>query len=135
VDLNKHREGCFGNADPITVGFRMCLDAIRGWMFINAPGEMCIPVFDNVSSDLRKQLQEAFRACRKPLNTMEGSKGKWDHVVDDLYFGDSAYSVGIQAADVCAFFINRHLHEKKDTEDLYRLLEPHIAYGEVVPRN
>jgi len=133
VDSEKHRSGLFSDAEPITVGFKICLDAVQDWMEQHAPGEMCLAVFDNVSPKLRQALQQAFRGSRKQLDTMEGSKGKWGNFVDDLYFGDSAYSVGIQAADLCTYLIKRHLEDKRDTETLYQILKPHIVTGKVVP--
>ena len=133
VDSDKHKCGLFSDAEPITIGFKICLDAVQDWMQIHAPGEMCLAVFDNVSAKLRQALQQAFRNSRKPLDTMEGSKGKWGNLVDDLYFGDSAFSVGIQAADLCTYLIRRHLNGKKDTEALYQLLGPHIVSAKVVP--
>lgn len=107
VDVDRHKSGIFSSAHPITVGFRMCLDGIQSWMERYSPEEMCMVVFDNFSDRApeRRGLQLAFREGRTPLDTMEGSKGKWRNLVDDLCFGDSEFSVGIQAADLCALLI------------------------------
>jgi hypothetical protein len=48
-----------------------------------------------------------------------------------MYFGDSADSIGIQMADMCAFLINRHLAEKQDSEWLFKIIEP-LIYSEMV---
>src|SRR5437868_3770446 len=37
VDLDRHRESIWGSADPLSVGFKICLDAIEDWCAQNAP--------------------------------------------------------------------------------------------------
>jgi Protein of unknown function (DUF3800) len=54
------------------------------------------------------------------------------NLIDDMYFGDSADSVGIQAVDMCAFLIRRHLAGKEDSEWLYKIIEPNVT-GTVWP--
>ena len=49
-----------------------------------------------------------------------------------MYFGDSADSIGIQAADMCAFLIRRHLAGKQESEWLYKIIEP-LILGSVWP--
>jgi hypothetical protein len=50
-----------------------------------------------------------------------------------MYFGDSRDSVGIQMADICGFFINRHLNQKAYAEGFYQVFSEQIAYEKVVP--
>jgi len=54
-------------------------------------------------------------------------RGILEHLHDDMYFGDSKFSKGIQLADVCALVIGRHLLEYSDTEDLYQKLSKNIV--------
>lgn len=54
------------------------------------------------------------------------------NLLDDMYFGDSADSVGIQAADMCAFLVRRHLAGKQDSEWPFKIIEPHIS-GSIWP--
>ena len=48
------------------------------------------------------------------------------YLFDDIYFGDSKGSLGLQLADICMFFIHRHLLGKADAEGFYKIIEPHL---------
>jgi hypothetical protein len=54
-------------------------------------------------------------------------------MVDDIYFGDSKDSLGIQIADMCGFIIRRHLSGKTDSEYLYDQIKDDIYLGKVAP--
>jgi hypothetical protein len=43
-----------------------------------------------------------------------------------MYFGDSKYSIGIQIADLCSYFIARRLAGDSETEHFYKMIEPQI---------
>ncbi len=134
IDNDKHKLSMFGNAPPVTVGFRDCLDGLEIWFERNASKELGMVVFDNIDSkDVRMQVLTAYREYRARVTSAGGSRGKLKHLHDDLYFGDSAYSYGIQAADVCAYLINRHLNGRENTEYLYEELEPAIVHAKLIP--
>ncbi|MGA8836841.1 MAG: DUF3800 domain-containing protein [Candidatus Sulfotelmatobacter sp.] len=59
--------------------------------------------------------------------------GPMFHFHDDMYFGDSRYSMGIQLADLCAYFIARHLDGDAAIEKFYKKIEPHIVFSEQHP--
>jgi hypothetical protein len=82
---------------------------------------------------MKADLQSAFRANRRRLKSTAHTRGTLEHLHDDMYFGDSAYSVGIQLADICGFIILRHLEGKEDTEYLFKNIEPHICFGDLEP--
>ncbi len=50
-----------------------------------------------------------------------------------MYFGSSKNSVGLQLADVCVYFIARHLAGKPDSEGFYDTIKDQIAFSEVYP--
>jgi Protein of unknown function (DUF3800) len=52
---------------------------------------------------------------------------------DDMYFGDSKYSIGIQLADLCAFFIAKHLEKKPEAEGFYGLISSQIVFSKAHP--
>jgi hypothetical protein len=47
-------------------------------------------------------------------------------VHDDMYFGDSKFSIGIQIADLCSYFIAGHLEGDSEKEHFYKLIDPQI---------
>jgi hypothetical protein len=54
---------------------------------------------------------------------------------DDMYFGDSSLSVGLQLADVVSFVVLRHLQGKEDTEFLFKQIERNIVFGKIEPES
>jgi len=134
VDVDRHKLTLAGDAPPVSVGLRICLGGVNSWIEKNDPDEIAIPIFDNVSNGpVRNAVQNAFRLCRKRMNIDGGDCGQWKHLHDDLYFGDSQHSVGIQAADICTYFVNRHRNGRLDTEYLYEKLKGNIFCGITYP--
>ncbi len=88
---------------------------------------------DNSNKQLKRQLQDTFHQFRFRVNSSPMVRGELGHLLDDMYFGDSKYSVGIQLADICGFLIGRHLLGKTDTSTLYEQLASNIFKGEINP--
>lgn len=59
--------------------------------------------------------------------------GELFHFHDDMYFSDSRYSIGVQLADLCAYFIARHLNGDSETEGFYKMIQPHIVFSKSYP--
>jgi hypothetical protein len=136
VDVDKHVLTLGGDAEPVSVGFRICLGGVESWITEHDADEIAIAIFDNIPDKAaRNAVQKAFRLCRKRMNLAGSDRGQWKHLHDDLYFGDSEHSVGIQAADICTYFINRHLNKRLDTEYLYEKLKDNIFCGRVYPES
>jgi hypothetical protein len=158
VDLRKLRSGIYATAHPADISFRLCLSGVEEAFKKQAeerraeivsiaseqqfPGALVVsdPQFDDFGilicdkgNAKEKEIQKAFWANRRRLKSAAHTRGELDHLHDDMYFGDSAYSVGIQIADICGFLILRHLEGKADTEHLFKDIEPSICYGEVEP--
>jgi hypothetical protein len=148
VDLRKLRAGMYATASPIDVAFRLCIPEIERWLRKNKPEqtkdfEHCgIIIADDTKNPHHKtQMQKAFRADRPHYRPSVGDDDApfykvippLAHIHDDMYFGDSAYSRGIQLADMCCFIVSRHLQGKEDTEFLYKKIEPHIFSAKIEP--
>jgi len=146
VDAHKLRGSLFATSTPLDVAFRLCIPEIERWFVENDPEQMGIIIADDPSNNHYKtQMQSAFRSFRKKIRVTtekdsEGKllkareeKGTLDHIHDDMYFGNSNFSKGLQVADVCSWVIQRHLEGKKDTEFLYKEIEGQIFFGKVVP--
>lgn len=152
VDLERIRHEVVGSADPQDVCFRICVKGIDDWTSQKlqdqiTPGlpkdeliekmaelwikELVLVIADECSDKkLRDILQRSYRSLRP--RRKEG-ESKIYHLHDDMYFGDSRYSVGIQLADLCSYFIARNLERDAEILGFYELIRPYIVFREVYP--
>lgn len=151
VDISKTKREVFGSADPLDIAFRICLreidrvvrdrafaedakneeEEIRQWF-----EALVLLIVDECPNKQRDMLQNSFRNLRHPLPSMSKNilpGQRLMHFHDDVFFGDSRYSAGIQLADLCSYFIARHLQGDEEIRPFYELIEPHIAYGQFYP--
>jgi hypothetical protein len=161
VDLSKLRNEVYASADPLDISFRVCLDGIHSWAnttVINKaiaenPGsdvadiearipsimngwmqQLVILIVDECpDKKTRDALQRTYRDLRRPLRSLQGLTPPLIHFHDDMYFGDSRYSIGIQLADACSYFIARHLEGTVEAEGFYEMIRPHIVHSHVYP--
>jgi hypothetical protein len=138
VDKAKHRAGPYANHRPIDVAFRFCAAGVEKWLRQNGNDDIALLISDDTSDVKEKEsIKTAFRQLRKKLRFRGGldgmDPGPLQHMVDDIYFGDSKDSLGIQIADMCGFIIRRHLSGKTDSEYLYDQIKDDIYFGKVVP--
>ena len=148
VDLKKLRRSLYATAQPVDIAFRLCLEGIEKWfqstekeavpfkeVNYDADDHFGILISDDTKNvHVKDTMQKAFRAHRRRLKSVSHTRGLFvEHLHDDMYFGSSSYSVGIQLADICSFLILRHLQGKEDTEYLYDKLKPHIIHSQVIP--
>jgi len=144
VDTHKLRASIHATSTPADVCFRLCVPEIEKWFVEKSPSELGILVCDDTTNqNLKRQFQSSFRAGRpkakmKVLKNEDGSpvisdysRGRYEHLHDDMYFGNSSTSDGLQLADICCFIIHRHLEGYEDTEELYKVIEPHIFSAKV----
>jgi hypothetical protein len=144
----------YASADPLDIAFRICAEGVDHWIGAQLEekfqyyrqhmeefddekkgellsGDMGILIADDCEGKSKAAIQRSFRKMRGHYR-QEESRLKRLH--DDMYFGDSKYSVGIQLADLCSYFIARHLDGDAATEGFYKLIEPHIVYSQVEPK-
>jgi hypothetical protein len=51
-----------------------------------------------------------------------------------MYFGSSKDSVGIQLADLCAYFVAKHLENNDpEAESFYQIFSELIVHSEIAP--
>ena len=133
----------YGSASPLDFAFRMCTRGIGDWLLKSALAEMqtkdvtdmnggshfALLIADDCDKAEKAILQNSFRSMRKRLRPPNFDAGILLSLHDDMYFGDSRYSIGIQIADLCAYFIARHLMGHAEIEHFYKMIEPHIVSG------
>jgi Protein of unknown function (DUF3800) len=139
VDLDHLRQQAYASANPLDFAFRMCLSELGGWSnrkvlksiqdrsIAPEPGSnLALLIVDECDKADKIILQNSFRSMRKRLRPPDFDYGQLTFLHDDMYFGDSRYSIGIQIADLCAYFIARHLSGDEETERFYKMIEPQI---------
>lgn len=155
VDLVRLNKMVYGSADPLDIAFRICAKGVDDWIgktvderfkhykehkedFGENPAShllsenMAILIADDCDSKTKASIQGSFRKMRTH-HRRTGEKSKLRRLHDDMYFGDSKYSIGIQMADLCSYFIARHLDGDAASEGFYKLIEPHIVHSQIMP--
>jgi hypothetical protein len=69
---------------------------VEQWFSENAKDALGVLITDNFDEGKKRSLKRVFRESRKSLP--DKSELSLDHLIDDMYFGDSADSIGIQLA-------------------------------------
>lgn len=156
VDLVRLSTEIYASANPPDICFRACLDGINSWaeqdtakqihaklgnhienystenmtphVLDGLLNRLVILVVDECDKNIRETLHKSYRSLRPPRNVTTIS-----NFHDDMYFGDSRYSIGIQLADLCSYFIARHLEGDQETEHFYELIHPHVCSSQVHP--
>jgi hypothetical protein len=114
--------------------FRRCIQGIAGWFHENPSDQVGLLICDDTKNqNIKHNMLKAFRSYRRRLKSTQHKRGLLEWVHDDLYFGDSAYSVGIQVADICTWAIQRDLQKKPDTEYMYETFKHNIFFGIIEP--
>jgi hypothetical protein len=160
VDIAEVRNQIYGSADPLDMSFRMCCHGIESWKVreimkragITQPHnltpeeigtktlnagfltELVMLIVDDCDRrEIKQTLIESYRQLRPTREAKNITTSQLFHFHDDLYFGDSRYSIGIQLADLCAYFIGRHLAGDVEIDGFYQKIEPHIVAAELHP--
>ena len=137
--VNKRRlnEMLYGSADPMDICFRICMQGIEKWMGEHHPKDFALLIVDDCESkDIKKTLRKSFRQFREKLNRKPEPIDLLCplHLHDDMYFGNSKDSIGIQLADLCGYFISKHLRGNDvAAEGFYEIIKDCIVYQKVEP--
>lgn len=139
VNLKQHEQSLYGAAIPQDVAFRKCVSGVGDWIAQRALEELAksgdpeqyfaLFIMDEAAQgdkETQRTLQKSFRSLRSRFRLSNVQANRLPFVHDDMYFGDSKYSVGIQMADLCSYFIARYLAGDTETEHFYKMIEPQI---------
>lgn len=145
VDMGRLQREVYASADPLDISFRICAKGIQAWLSKTITGptedaiverwmeELVILIVDECDKKVRDSLQRSFRSLRPPRMHRDQSPTRLFHFHDDMYFGDSRYSLGIQLADLCSYFIARHLAGDSEIDSFYDMIRPHVVYSDTYP--
>jgi len=141
VDQNLLSQQLYASASPIDIAFRLCVEGIEDWIVKHPPStsepnslsDFALLIVDDCDKNTKATMRQTFRCLRGKIRPPNFEPGKLGHVHDDLYFGDSKDSVGIQLADVCSYVIAKHLIGDESIAEFYQIIEKQIVYGRVEP--
>jgi hypothetical protein len=135
IDTRALALSAYGSANPIDVAFRMCTLGIENQMAMLHPQALCLVIMDETKDGaLKSQLKRSFNSVRGKLSTLRETGRRLWHIHDDMYFGDSRDSVGIQIADLCNYFAARKLKLRMtDSQDFYEIFSERIVCSKAEP--
>lgn len=119
----------FEVANPLVAAFKLCLLGVEKWaqdqharnnpsnaILVDYIDDYLFIADDTDDKELKKRLRYSFRLLRSQRPYVRGVSNRLYHSHDDMYFGDSRQSVGIQLADLCTYFMQRRLLLGTDTD-------------------
>jgi hypothetical protein len=133
VDLAKLYATNFASANPVDIAFRVCIRIVEEWFQTNDSLGLGLLISDDSDKPSKNVMLNAFHVLRRSVVTSPPMRGELENLHDDMYFGASKRSKGIQLADVCTLLISRHLAGYSDTDELYQSLAANIFNGKIEP--
>jgi hypothetical protein len=151
IDLVKLGRCSYRSANPLDMAFRLCTQGVHQWLLQNAldsiakadndaPSALAMFIADGGDKKDDNDLQRSFRELRQRMRPPDYNGGDLALIHDDMYFGDSKYSIGIQLADLCGFFIGKHLENLIEgavpdpaAEGFYDVFKDKIIYSRIEP--
>jgi len=134
VDRKKLELSLVGSARPLDMAFRLCALGVEDWARYQHPqdqfGVINIDFKDQYllilddhpkNPEIKKQLYASYRSLRAAHPWSRHTENRLWHAHDDMYFGDSRYSVGIQMADLCNYFMMLHLRNDDEGGEFYEM--------------
>jgi Protein of unknown function (DUF3800) len=144
VDDGELSKNPMGSAKPFDMAFRMCLLGIEEWARSMHPQRhgsitldfkdffLCV-MDDTTDNGLKHQLRASYRLLRSKRPYGGPAYHRLWHAHDDLYFGDSKESVGLQMVDLCNYFVWRHLCGREDEVGFYQMIAKQIICAKSEP--
>ncbi len=123
LEKAKFRKLVYGSASPLDVCFRICMKGVEKLVAQSRPDTFALLIVDESNKE-RKAIRDSFYEYRERLPAMTDLP----RFHDDMYFGDSRFSIGIQLADLCGYFVAKHLEKSVDGEAFYELIKDLCVY-------
>jgi Protein of unknown function (DUF3800) len=141
--------GLFGTARPLTAAFRLCVLGVEDWarkqhaqmdqgISIDYKDNYLLIIDNTNDIDLKRQLQGAYKVLRAKHPYLKPHDNRLWHSHDEMYFGDSVTCLGIQIADLCTYFMQRHLLKRDKAhpdkaDEFFNLIAPHAICAKPEP--
>jgi hypothetical protein len=127
-------QGLLEIAHPLVPAFKLCALGIEMWAkklhgnnsVVDYSDQYMLIVDETKDQELKKRLRRSYRLLRTARPYIANSVNRLWYAHDAMYFGDSRDSVGIQLADLCTYFMQRHLsnpnpNAEDDGESFYKM--------------
>jgi uncharacterized protein DUF3800 len=139
---SSYAKGLFGTARPVSAAFRLCALGVEDWarkrhaqfdqgVALDYADNYLLIADNTTDQELKKQLQTSYKVLRSshPYSTPKPHDNRLWHSHDEMYFGDSVSCLGIQLADLCTYFMQRHLLKRDKThrdkaDEFFNLIKP-----------
>ena len=116
--------------DPTAIDtcFTPCMRSIEQFVSRFQPPEVVMLIVDDCNQPIKQVLKQSFRELRQPIRKPIQSPGQLWHFHDALAFADSRDSVGVQVADLCAYFMSKHFkNDDPVAEGFYGIIKQHLV--------
>jgi hypothetical protein len=134
VDTRALSNSAFGGANPIDVAFRMCARGIERKIAPGGDGALGLLIMDETKeAALKNQLKRSFNSERGKSAPPSRNPRRMFHMHDDMYFGHSRDSIGIQISDLCNYFVARKLKIRGDSERFYNIFAQRVFCAKMEP--
>jgi hypothetical protein len=135
VHKAKMEELIYGSADPVDICFRVCVKGVQDWIRQLADLDIALLIVDDwEQKDIKRTIRKSFRQMRKHSRAPQYEKKQAWLLHDDMYFGDSKDSIGLQLADLCGYIIGKHLKGDVAAGAFYEIIKGNIFYSQVEPK-
>ncbi len=134
VNVQKLHRQPYASAVPIDIAFRLCIPGIEDLMAKerSKSGQGFALLIADDNKEQKQILKKTFKELRRQIRPPSWHPVTW-HIHDDMYFGDSKDSIGIQLADLSSYFIGKHLEQDQAAEGFYQIFKDQIVYSKVEP--
>jgi hypothetical protein len=96
---------------------------------------LCIADENKKNREVKEKLLKTYRALRARHPFIPPHENRLWHAHDHMFFADSTDCLGIQLADLCAYFVRRHLAGDSVTEHYYKRLADNIICAKPEPES
>lgn len=143
VDKAALKRSAFASSQAIDVAFRICACGVSDWVsrpvlgengeVVSNPNQFMLIADDTDDKTLKQMLRSSFRVLRpKKHQDMELADSRMWLCHDEMYFGDSKSSIGIQIADLCSHIMLRRLRDGIQDE-FFQALSPYAQSARPSP--
>lgn len=148
VDRTKFANSPFGRGRPLNTALHICLLGVEDWATSNHPNysggktkqidwnDMYLCILDDCDNKpLKDEFRKTYRTLRTKHPFVPPHENRLWHAHDDLFFADSKDCLGIQIADLCNYFVRRHLAGEKEPDEFYKVFADQIICAKPEPES
>ncbi|MCU1310358.1 MAG: hypothetical protein JWO20_1483 [Candidatus Angelobacter sp.] len=136
VDRQELKGGLLGSANPVDLAFRMCLYKVEHILLKEKDTEDGIALLicdDCDDSKVKKEMRQSFRILRPKVAPPIWLSGALKRIHDDIYFGSSRDSIGLQMSDLCTWVMNRRFMGSPDADQFFEIVKDQVVCADIEP--